>query len=207
MPFVDHYKVLQVDPEADADVIQAAYRTLARKYHPDVAGTREAADRMTAINAAWQILREAGRRDAYDKVRAQKLGWETPKSRPATAAGAAAAPVTPKPGWPEGRTGFRKYDPKAPRGAGPRGEAANGSPGAPPGSPSGTVLDFGRYAGWSLGEIAKHDPAFLEWFVRVPIARPYVREINELLDAIGRRAAAEAKPAPAEPARKGLFRR
>src|SRR3712207_8591796 len=32
---LDHYKVLQVDPEAEPDVIQAAYRALARKYHPE----------------------------------------------------------------------------------------------------------------------------------------------------------------------------
>ena len=34
---LDAYKVLQVDPEAEDEVIQAAYRRLARKYHPDLA--------------------------------------------------------------------------------------------------------------------------------------------------------------------------
>ena len=33
----DPYKTLQVDPEADIEVIQAAYRRLAQKYHPDLA--------------------------------------------------------------------------------------------------------------------------------------------------------------------------
>ena len=32
----DPYKILQVDPEAEDEVIQAAYRRLARKYHPDL---------------------------------------------------------------------------------------------------------------------------------------------------------------------------
>ena len=32
----DLYKILQVDPEADAEVIEAAYRRLARRYHPDI---------------------------------------------------------------------------------------------------------------------------------------------------------------------------
>ena len=32
----DPYKVLQVDPDAEREVIRAAYRTLALKYHPDV---------------------------------------------------------------------------------------------------------------------------------------------------------------------------
>jgi DnaJ-class molecular chaperone len=35
----DHYKVLQVDSEAEEEVIQAAYRRLAQKYHPDVAAS------------------------------------------------------------------------------------------------------------------------------------------------------------------------
>jgi curved DNA-binding protein CbpA len=33
---IDPYKILQVDSEAEDEVIQAAYRRLARKYHPDV---------------------------------------------------------------------------------------------------------------------------------------------------------------------------
>ena len=31
----DYYEVLQVHPRAEEDVVRAAYRTLARKYHPD----------------------------------------------------------------------------------------------------------------------------------------------------------------------------
>ena len=34
-PQIDAYKTLQVDPEAEDEVIQAAYRRLAQKYHPD----------------------------------------------------------------------------------------------------------------------------------------------------------------------------
>ena len=53
---MDPYKVLQVDSEAEDEVIQAAYRRLARKYHPDLAATPEAAARMAAINAAWEMI-------------------------------------------------------------------------------------------------------------------------------------------------------
>ena len=42
----DPYKTLQVDSEAEDEVIQAAYRRLARKYHPDLAETPDAAARM-----------------------------------------------------------------------------------------------------------------------------------------------------------------
>ncbi len=53
--------------------------------------------------------------------------------------------------------------------------------GQPVGPRSGTVLDFGRYAGWSFGQIARQDPDFLEWLARTPIGRPYRSEIESLL--------------------------
>ena len=56
------YQVLQVDPEAEPDVVEAVYRRLARKYHPDVSGVPDAAERMKEINAAYQVLRDPGRR-------------------------------------------------------------------------------------------------------------------------------------------------
>ena len=65
----DHYKILQVDPEADPEVIQAAYRRLAQKYHPDLTSDAEAAARMTSINAAWETLRDPLRRAGYDRER------------------------------------------------------------------------------------------------------------------------------------------
>jgi curved DNA-binding protein CbpA len=43
------------------------------------------------------------------------------------------------------------------------------------------VLDFGRYSGWSLDQIARKDPDFLEWLARMPIGRPYRSEIEALL--------------------------
>src|SRR4051812_34685417 len=65
----DPYKILQVDPEAEDEVIEAAYRRLARKYHPDVAPGPEAQDRMVRINQAWEMLRDATRRAAVDRAR------------------------------------------------------------------------------------------------------------------------------------------
>ncbi|HLQ48986.1 MAG TPA: J domain-containing protein, partial [Candidatus Dormibacteraeota bacterium] len=62
----DPYKILQVDPEAEDEVIQAAYRRLAQKYHPDRAAGSEAVERMVAINAAWELIGEPDRRRAYD---------------------------------------------------------------------------------------------------------------------------------------------
>jgi DnaJ-class molecular chaperone len=50
LAFGDLYKVLQVDPEAEREVIRAAYRALALKYHPDVSSSSH--DRMTGLNHA-----------------------------------------------------------------------------------------------------------------------------------------------------------
>ncbi len=66
----DPYKILQVDPEAEDEVIQAAYRRLARKYHPDLAETPEAAARMAGINAAWELIGDPAARRAFDRKRA-----------------------------------------------------------------------------------------------------------------------------------------
>ena len=78
-----------------------------------------------------------------------------------------------------------------------------GAAGPPPGRPSGTVLNFGRYAGWSLGEVARTDLEYVEWLDRAPIGRNYRQEIDEILRKSGRRVAADA----AETERRGLFRR
>ena len=78
-----------------------------------------------------------------------------------------------------------------------------GAAGPPPGRPSGTVLNFGRYAGWSLGEVARSDVEYIEWLDRAPIGRNYRQEIDEILRGKGRRKSADA----AETDRRELFRR
>jgi hypothetical protein len=79
-----------------------------------------------------------------------------------------------------------------------------GAAGPPPGRASGTVLTFGRYAGWSMGEIARHDLEYLEWLDRAPIGRNYRDEIDQLLRAAGRRRTATAKESGEQ---RGLYRR
>ena len=78
-----------------------------------------------------------------------------------------------------------------------------GAAGPPPGNPAGSVLNFGRFAGWSLGEIGRRDVEYLEWLDRMTIGRPYRDEIDAILRRAGRRtsAAAEARDRP------GLYRR
>ncbi len=78
------------------------------------------------------------------------------------------------------------------------------NPGTPVGPASGTVLDFGRYAGWSFGQIARQDPDFLEWLIRTPIGRPYRSEIESVL---AQRARATTATATAEPDKRRRFSR
>jgi curved DNA-binding protein CbpA len=144
----DFYRVLQVDPAADPDVIQAAYRVLARKLHPDLTGDEEG---MKSVNAAWDILRDAQKRQRYDRER-----------------GAAVEAAAPTPTPPA-----KTYVPDH---AGP-----------PPGNPFGPLVTFGRYEGWSLGEIARVDRPFLEWLRGVPAGRGLRDEIDLVLRQTGPR--------------------
>ena len=65
----DYYEILQVSPSAEPEVIDGAYRRLARKYHPDVNPGPQAAERMKEINAAYDILSDPAKRAAYDRLR------------------------------------------------------------------------------------------------------------------------------------------
>ena len=69
--------------------------------------------------------------------------------------------------------------------------------------PGGTVLDFGRYAGWSVNEIADSDPDYLEWLIRTPIGRRLRVEVEGVLTD---RAVAAAALRP-KPTRNGRFAR
>lgn len=60
------YQVLQVDPAADPEVIDAAFRRLALKYHPDRSTVPDAADRMRDLLEAKACLSDPTRRRAYD---------------------------------------------------------------------------------------------------------------------------------------------
>lgn len=65
----DLYATLGVAANATPDQIEAAYRALARQYHPDVNRAPDAADRMRDINAAYRVLRDPQRRAEYDRQR------------------------------------------------------------------------------------------------------------------------------------------
>lgn len=183
---IDPYRVLQVDPMADHEVIQAAYRALARRFHPDVAPDLEAARQMAAINAAFDLIRDADRRAAYDREHGHgappKPNGDSPTPPPP-----AAGPPASDASWTSSR----------------QGASWEGTAGPPPGRPSGSVLDFGRFKGWSLGEIARVDPGYLMWLDDRREGARFHAEIDEILHKMSLR----RPPPTAERKRGGPFRR
>jgi molecular chaperone DnaJ len=63
----DYYEILGVPRTADADAIRAAYRRLAKQFHPDVNKDSAAEERFKEINEAYDVLSDEQRRAAYDR--------------------------------------------------------------------------------------------------------------------------------------------
>jgi curved DNA-binding protein len=91
MDYKDYYATLGLAPAATPDEVKRAYRKLARKYHPDVSREAEAEARFKEVAEAYEVLKDADKRAAYDAL-AQEVA-----RRGAPGAGAQAAP-----GWDAG---------------------------------------------------------------------------------------------------------
>jgi curved DNA-binding protein CbpA len=187
---VDLYELLQVHPRAEPEVIRAAFRALARKHHPDAGGD---ARRMMALTDAWRVLGDRRSRARYDAARAVQLAM--------TANAAATAPKEP--------AGAPAKVPAAPVADTPSYQAADVGPFTPPPrtSADGTVLDFGRYAGWSIRELALRDPDYLEWLKRTSIGRGLNAEIELHLGALDTGGPVSMRPAQASRFRRPIFGR
>lgn len=92
MDFKDYYKVLGLEPGADDKAVKAAYRKLARKYHPDVSKEKDAENQFKEVAEAYEVLKSAEKRAEYDELR--KYAQQ-------------GRPFEPPPGWqPRGNGGF-----------------------------------------------------------------------------------------------------
>lgn len=78
-------------------------------------------------------------------------------------------------------------------------EAAAAIPAPPPTRGGWSILDFGRYAGWSLNEIANEDEDYLDWLSRTPAGRPYAAEIKRVIAERTKLIETLRRPEPARP--------
>ena len=76
---MDYYAILGVAPDAENIVIEAAFKALAKKYHPDVwKGEQQDADeKIKSINEAYSVLRDPQKRKKYDAELASENRQET----------------------------------------------------------------------------------------------------------------------------------
>src|SRR5262249_35614807 len=96
-PSIDYYALLGVSAAAPPEEIQAAYRRLAKAYHPDLhAGSDTAATRMARLNVAKSVLLDRETRAYYDQVRVGRQRAAVPRSTNGTRAAAATVAAAPR---------------------------------------------------------------------------------------------------------------
>lgn len=96
MAIPDYYRILGVAPYSEDVVIQAAYRALMLRYHPDTNKTADAGKRATEINEAYAVLGSPARKARYDADR--KAARDKAKARAGPSAGFAPPPSPPPSG-------------------------------------------------------------------------------------------------------------
>ena len=100
----DYYAILMVHPRAATFVIEAAYKRLAREYHPDFGNGGNNHEKMVEINEAYAVLSDPTRRKSYDQEYARQASRQqhavnvakaqpAPPPNPATTAKKAADPM------------------------------------------------------------------------------------------------------------------
>ncbi len=82
----DYYKILQVSPDAAPEVIQMAYKALAKKYHPDLNpdNAEQTQEQMKELNEAFEILSDSEKRARYDAAQKSTKSTASAASQPKT---------------------------------------------------------------------------------------------------------------------------
>lgn len=156
---MDPYRVLYVDPLAPESVIRAAYRALAGTYHPDRNLSPDASHRMAELNQAYATIGTPQARAAYDRQhqRGRAADASPPAARPAPKPQVIVPPEQPSKRW--------------------------ARPVSEPTAEAAVVMDFGRYQGWRLADIARADRDYLRWLRRSSGGGRFRTTIDHLLSA------------------------
>ncbi len=170
MPERTLYEVLMLHPSATIEVINAAYRALAKQHHPDHVGPDGSAQ-MARINEAYTVLSNAEKRARYDEIIGKSNGGELVGHARQSMPGATNMKFE------RGAWSVRPEAEPTPA------SAQYGEAGPPPQfpTPSGSVLSFGRYRGWALSQVAAYDRNYLEWLSRTMAGRTYTAELRQVL--------------------------
>jgi len=223
MPKRDPHAVLGLSPGASATAIKGAWRRLARQHHPDLASAdpvavRVATRQMAEINAAYEALRPNGTFSAAPGTSRRTGG--PPKARPTkpvTGRVDMSSTFTPR----NATTGPRAYhdvppppvverfDREPPRASDPNGplhRARMRNFRTPPLPPleiaEELVLEFGKFHGHTLGQIAAFEPSYIDWLTRTIARDPELvaaaRAVQADLDARG--IVRRVRPEPVRPA-------
>jgi len=121
IPSIDLYRELEVDSGATAETIDAAWKSLVKRHHPDVAADPQAIEKIKLLNLAHEWLGDPQRRAMYDVGRYRATRGSGPESR--------AGPATGAPGS-SARSGDSATDDRSERSTGSSASTAGETPGA-----------------------------------------------------------------------------
>jgi DnaJ domain len=209
VPKREPHDVLGVARGASQSTIKAAWRRLAREHHPDLTAndpvaSRAATRRMAEINQAYEQLRigSPGRASVADDGRARRHGPPAGRpTRPLTGRVDTSATFRPRNATTgpvhhhQGPAPLRvdRLDREPPRASQPTGPLARARRRGytPPPPPSladavGLTIEFGKFHGHTLGEVAAFEPTYIDWLARTisrdPDLLAAARVVQEDLD-------------------------